>query len=274
MSLYVRKLDARQSDNLRSAAYVPPVVILHGLFGSGDNWASMARRLAQGRAVASVDITNHGRSPHSAHFSYPSMAADLWETLDAADIGRCILLGHSVGGKLAMVAALGRPQQVAALIVVDIAPKHYPPIHTVLIEAMQEVEAAAVGSRQAAESILRQRIANSDTRAFLLKSFVPSDDGENRHSIRRSVWRFHLAAIQADYNRVCDWPQVAGRYDGAVLCVVGEHSEYRDPRDAQLFRHQFPQAQEYVLKGAGHWAHVDAPDEFLQEMQRFLATVS
>ena len=192
MQLYTRKFDASQAENPDSIENILPLIILHGLFGSGDNWGFMARRLARLRPVVCVDITNHGRSPHSAHISYQSMADDVWETLDAADIGRCILLGHSMGGKLAMVAALGRRQQVAGLIVADIAPKNYPAIHIALMEVMQEVENAAVTTRQAAESILRRQVTDPDKRAFLLKSLVSHGEGDDQ----RYVWRFNLAAIR------------------------------------------------------------------------------
>jgi len=245
----------------------PPVVILHGLFGSGDNWLSIARAIQSEYAVLLPDLPNHGGSPHTQSFSYPQMAEAVVELLSDEEIPRCILTGHSMGGKTAMAVALKYPQRVERLCVVDIAPKADPARHAQILAAMQEVAEAGVHSRREAEAIMAQRLESARERAFLQKSLGEDDDGVYR-------WRLNLDLIRRDYETAIAWPYHAHDgvrpYEGEVLFIAGEKSDYLKQSDLSHIRELFPNASRREIAGAGHWVHADRPEEFLSVYRSFL----
>ena len=241
----------------------PPLVLLHGLFGSNENLGGVARALADRFTVYGLDLRNHGRSPHGRRMDYATMANDVRETLDAHALDRPALLGHSLGGKTAMELALTAPDRVERLVVVDIAPIAYDRRHDQELEALHALDLSSLRSRGDADRALAGDIPNKAIRQFLLKNLVRGDDGFE--------WRMPLETIYAEYEHIAAAPAAAGPYDGPAMFVRGGDSDYL-PRDAEpAIRKRFPEARIETVPGAAHWVHVDAPEAFLEIVGAFLA---
>lgn len=240
------------------------LVILHGLFGSGDNWHTLARRLQGERRVITADLRNHGRSPHSESFTFPAMASDVVELLAALGLSEADLLGHSLGGKVAMELALEHPDLVRRLIVADIAPKRYRPHHVELKDALLALDLRSITSRRDAERELAQRVPNRTVQLFLLKNLISDEGGGYR-------WRLNLEGIAANFEET-GVPIARGRsFDGPTLFLRGELSDYVDAQsDEPLIRSLFPRAQIETVRGATHWIHADQPDAVVDAVGRFL----
>ena len=241
-----------------------PLLILHGLFGSGDNWRSIARSLADRYQVILGDLRNHGASGHSASMTYADMAGDIAETLDSLQIETAYLVGHSMGGKAAMRFALDHPRRVGALVVVDIMPKPYPPHHTAVLRALAALEENTPRSRKEAGAVLARHIELPQVRAFLLKSVAPDAAGVYR-------WTLNSQAIQAAYHDIADWPELDATFEGPTLFVRGEASDYIASGDLQHARRWFPTAVQHEIRGAGHWVHADRREEFCDALGGFFA---
>lgn len=241
---------------------LPPVLLAHGLFGSGKNLGGLARRLAETRRVISVDMRNHGDSPHSPEHGYPALADDLAEVI-AAHGGQADVLGHSMGGKAAMMLALTRPAMVWRLVVMDIAPFAYGHNQTALIDAMESLDLAGLRLRSAADRQLAEQIPEPGVRAFLLQSLdLKSDPAQ---------WKFNLAALRAQMPQVVGWSEAPqGSFSGPVLALAGEASDYCGPAQVAALRAHFPQAEIRTVPGAGHWLHADRPAEVAQMVADFL----
>lgn len=241
-----------------------PILILHGLFGSLENWHTVAHRLAEKRRVVSIDLRNHGGSPHSPLFTYPLLASDVAGIIERLADRRVTLLGHSMGGKTAMELALSRGDLVERLIVVDIAPKRYLPRHEDLRDAMLSVDLAAIRSRREAEAALARRISDQALRLFLLKNLRRDDSG-------RFHWRLDLASIAANYANL--WAEIDGErsFSGPALFLRGALSTYILDEDLPSIRRRFPQARLETIEGAGHWLHADQPESLIQAVNRFCA---
>ena len=241
----------------------PPLVMAHGLFGQGRNFASLARRLAATRRVVTVDMRNHGAARHVAEMDYPAMADDLAGVVEAEG-GRAVVLGHSMGGKAAMVLALSRPDLLAGLIVADIAPVAYGHTHAGFVEAMQGVDLARVGRRSDADPMLRDAIPEAPLRAFLLQSLEVAG-GEAR-------WKLNLSAIAAAMPTLTgfpdDLPETA--YEGPALFLRGGASDYVPPSAEPRIRALFPAAEIETMAGAGHWLHAEKPDAFVATVAGWL----
>ncbi len=234
----------------------PALLIAHGLFGSARNWGVIARRLSDGREVLAVDMRNHGQSLHHPVHDYPAMAGDLAQVIEAE--GRPMdVIGHSMGGKAAMVLALSRPELVRKLVVLDIAPVEYGHTQQPQIDAMRRVDLAGVGSRGEAEA---QMQADPAIAPFLLQSL---DLSERR-------WRLNLDALEAAMETVIGFPEVEGRFDGPVLFLSGEESTYVLPEHRARIKALFPAARFARVKGAGHWVHADRPREVEAAVRVFL----
>lgn len=244
-----------------------PLLILHGLFGSGDNWRSIARSLSERCRVVLVDLRNHGSSGHSATMSYADMAGDIAETLDSLQIEAAHLVGHSMGGKAAMRFALEHQERVRSLVVVDIVPKPYPPHHASVLRALGALQESAPGSRQDADAVLARSIESPQVRAFLLKSVAPDAAGVYR-------WTLNASAIRAAYQDIAGWPELDAVFDGPTLFVRGEASDYIASGDLRYAQRWFPAAVQRDIKGAGHWVHADRRDEFCDALAGFLDGVA
>ena len=245
----------------------PPLVLLHGLFGSLSNWLGVGRALARQFTVLAVDQRNHGRSPHAAEMSYVSMAADLAEFLDAHGYEAAHLLGHSMGGKVAMQFALSYPARVKRLVVVDMSPRAMPPQHRGVIAALLAVDPASFRSRSELDAALAGRLPDVALRRFLLKNLRAGPSGELR-------WQIHLAAIHANYGALMAAVQGGRPFARPTLFLRGEHSDYITAGDAGEIARLFPDAQLRTVRGAGHWVHADAPAEFASVVAEFLSAAS
>ncbi len=244
------------------------VVLLHGLFGSGNNLGQLARGLNDDFRVFSVDLPDHGRSSWLERPSVAHYADRVAQWMDAQDLTEVLLVGHSLGGKVAMQIALMRSDLVHKLIVLDIAPKAYERRHDVIFLALRSVEAGRVGTRREAREILLRHLDEPQIADFLLTSAVPSEDGFIR-------WRFNLAGLEAGYVSILAAVGV-GRgealcFDGPVLFVRGAHSDYV-PTDAKTnFAPLFKRLQMVTVKNAGHWLHQEQPETVLTIVRRFFA---
>ena len=235
-----------------------PLLVAHGLFGSARNWGVIAKRLSARRPVAAVDMRNHGQSPWFDSHGYLDMADDLAR---AAGDGPVDVLGHSMGGKAAMVLALNRPELVRKLVVADIAPVGYAHTQMPMIDAMRTVDLAAMAARSDADRQLAEHIAEPAVRAFLLQSLdVPS----------RS-WRLNLDVLAAEMDEIIGFPDIGSRFDGPTLFLAGGESDYVTPDARPRIKALFPNAIFAKIPGAGHWLHADRPREFEAAVDAFLS---
>jgi pimeloyl-ACP methyl ester carboxylesterase len=241
----------------------PPLVLLHGLFGSSANWRGIAKRMSDSRRVLAVDMRNHGRSFNDEQMTYPAMAGDILDTLKAQGIGRADLLGHSMGGKAAMVVALEHPEKVNRLIVVDIAPVIYTHTHLPLIEAMMRIDVAGLKSRSEADEELEGSIEDRATRQFLLQSLEKTGEGYR--------WRLNLEALKRAMDDLVGFPDAAGSvFDGPTLFLYGAGSDYVQAEHRPRIERYFRNAEYEAIDNAGHWVHADQPGALVQSVRHFL----
>ncbi|MEW6307179.1 MAG: alpha/beta fold hydrolase [Verrucomicrobiota bacterium] len=240
-----------------------PLIVLHGLLGMSDNWATLSRRFGDTFRVLAVDLRNHGKSPHGGEMNYEVMAGDVRELLQREGIARARMLGHSLGGKVAMQFALMFPPMIERLVVVDIAPRDYAPQHTELIDAMLSLDLARFTQRQQIDEALAVRIPQLHLRQFLLKNLGRDESGAFR-------WKVNLPAIRQSYERLNQAPPATGSFAGKVLFVRGTRSDYIRAEDEAAIRQRFPRADIVDIAGAGHWVHADAPEEFFRVCHAFL----
>jgi len=241
----------------------PPVVLIHGLLASLSGWLAVARRLASGFSVYAVDLRNHGNSFHSMEFNYPVMAADLKRFLDGQGLARVHLVGHSLGGKVAMQFAADFPRHLSRLVVVDMTPRRYPPVLDELIVAVACLDPGRYADRTAAVAALETQIPCLTTRRFLAKNLVRGPDGRLR-------WRIGLAGIDANRREIYRQLDLQRPILHPSLFVVGENSDYVAPSDHALIRRVFLDSRIAVIEGAGHFVHVDAPGAFCTLVGEFL----
>jgi esterase len=249
--------------NFQTAGTGPPLLILHGLFGSLDNWAGISRRLASFCQVFTLDLRNHGRSPHSDSFNYDLMAADILEFLQTHSLPRANVLGHSMGGKVAMLFALRHPDQLGKLIVADMAPKAYPPVHREILDALLALDLASFKRRDQIDAALAPDIPQTAVRQFLLKNLATGDDGRLR-------WKLNLDAITRHYDELTLPIESESPSPGPALFIRGGRSDHVLDSDLDPIRHLFPQARFVTIPEAGHWVHADAPEAFAQAVVDFL----
>ena len=241
----------------------PPLCLLHGLFGRGQNFGALARQLSAKFRVVSLDLRNHGASPHVPGMAYADMAGDVLRTLAAMGALPCRLLGHSMGGKVAMTAALAAPDQVTRLVVADIAPVSYSHHNASVAAALQALPLSPGLDRRMAETTLGQAMPDQSVRRFLLQNLAFG---------AAPVWKIGLAEIAAGMADIEGWPPAAAvlRYDGPVLFVAGERSDYVTAEGLQAAHPLFPHMRLVKLPGAGHWLHADQPALFADAVEAFL----
>jgi len=241
-----------------------PLLIVHGLFGSGRNWGVIARRLADSRDVCAVDQRNHGASFWSDRHDYPAMADDLAEVIASLG-GRADVLGHSMGGKAAMQLALTQGHLIRRLVVADIAPIAYSHDQTRHIDAMRALDLTGVTTRGEADRRLAETVPDEGLRAFFLQSLDLKAEGGAR-------WRLNLDALEASMPAIVGWPGTQGRFDGPTLFLSGAESHYVKPEYRETIRSLFPAARFAKIPGAGHWLHAEKPREFEETVRVFLDT--
>jgi len=246
----------------------PPLVIIHGLFGSLDNFGVISQKLSDQFRIFAVDARNHGRSPHSELMDYPEMAGDIAEFIGEGPIrvatggGPAFVLGHSMGGKVAMELALSRRELVEALIVVDIAPRAYPPWHREILDALQDLDLSKCTDRRQLEAALEPSIPDLGLRRFLLKNATRLPEGQ-------FSWKMNLDSIAQNYGRLGETITPGRTFDRPTLFIQGAESEYFDQRDEEEVRRMFPSAEFAVIPGARHWVHSDAPEAFIRTVREF-----
>lgn len=242
----------------------PGVLILHGLFGQARNWAAVAKGLADDYRLVSVDLPNHGRSSWTGDVSYPSVAAGVAGFMTGHELEGAAVVGHSMGGKVAMALALTRPDLVGGLVVVDIAPVPYAHGIRRHMEAMQALPLDKVTSRESADRMLAGGVDDPAVRALLLSNLAREEDGY--------VWRINLDGLHDGADVIHGFPDMGGaRYEGRTLFVAGETSDFIGEEHKEPIGSLFPNARHAVVKGAGHWVHADKPEETIDLLRTFLA---
>ncbi|GHD92607.1 esterase [Pseudocitrobacter sp. RIT415] len=247
---------AQSAQNLHNNS---PIMLVHGLFGSLDNLGVLARDLVTDHDILQVDMRNHGLSPRADEMNYPAMAQDLLDTLDAHNIEKATVIGHSMGGKAVMALTALAPERIEHLVAIDIAPVDYHVRrHDEIFAAINAVTRAGVSSRQQAATVMREFLAEEGVIQFLLKSFV---DGE---------WRFNVPVLWDQYPHIVGWETIPA-WDHPALFIPGGNSPYVTEAYRDDLLSQFPQARAHVIAGAGHWVHAEKPDAVLRAIRRYLA---
>jgi len=239
-----------------------PIVVLHGLFGSSDNWLTQAKLLANHYKVYSVDLRKHGQSPHSDDFDYPAMVEDLNEFVASNRLQNTVIIGHSMGGKAAMNFALAHPDKLSKLIVVDIAPKAYNLEHYTIAEGLKAIPVGKISSRNEADEILSKHVPEPDVRQFLLKNL-------QRKSARGFSWKINLPVISAKLGNIGLDLQFPGTFDKPALFIRGSRSKYIANEDWTRITEVFPKA-ELETMDTGHWVQAEKPQEFADVVVRWL----
>jgi pimeloyl-ACP methyl ester carboxylesterase len=242
-----------------------PAIILHGLFGQSDNWVTVGRRIADQFRVYIPDQRNHGQSPHTAIHSFPAMADDLAEFIEEYQIENPVLIGHSMGGKVAMTYALENPGKVQKLVIIDISPRKYPEriTHTQIISQMMGIDLESTKTRGEVEKILDLKIPDPRVRMFILKNLYYKIDGN-------LAWRLNLDAINQSMDLLFDGIRSESQYKGPTLFIRGGKSDYVPDEDTALIKSMFPKANIKTIPGASHWVHADVPEELCILLSDFL----
>jgi len=239
-----------------------PLIILHGLFGSSDNWRNIATQLSEGRKVISVDLPNHGQSPHTDNVSYQAMADAVANLIKELGLKRVDIIGHSIGGKVAMTLTANYPEQVQSLIVVDMAPKRYPDRHSDIFDALLAVDLPKLTRRSEADVVLAKTIFNKAIRQFLLMNLVKRNE--------QLKWQLNLTVLAQQYPKLIEAVCEGISIKRSSLFIRGALSDYIEDDDVTLIKQQFSDTNIVTIEKAGHWVHAEKPDEFLSTVEAFL----
>lgn len=250
--------------NFKELGKGKPLIVLHGLFGSLDNWSSLGRQWAEKNRVFLVDLRNHGKSPHTADHNYPVMANDIVDFIDQHQLSDVTLLGHSMGGKVVMETALQRPDLVAQLIVADMSPRPFSRGHDDIFEAMNALDFSSITSRKEIETVLMEKLQDLGVVLFLSKNIKRSPDGFE--------WKFNKLVLEQSYENILKPIQASATFDKPTLFLKGENSNYIRSEDEKNIVQFFPQAQIKTVLNAGHWLHADNPKQFFEEVSLFIGT--
>jgi esterase len=253
-----------------------PIIILHGLYGSADNWYSIGRELAAGHAVYLIDQRNHGKSPHHPEHNYDVLSHDLFEFMVRQHINKSVIMGHSMGGKTALAFGMRYPEMVDKMIIVDISPLGYDnqessidANHKSIILALQSIDPDLIISREDADKKLQPTLSTPYVRQFLLKNLKRTPDGKFRWALNIQALAENMPAILAgvisetktDPRNIPQFP---------LLFLKGERSIYISTRDEEAIHHYFPWAGLEVIPGASHWVHADQPHAFVDAVNKFI----
>lgn len=240
----------------------PGLIILHGLFGSASNFRTLAKQFGEHYTVYCLDLRNHGKSPHDDEISFEAMASDIIEFMDNHDIEKTAVMGHSLGGKVAMQIALNHPSRISKLIAGDIAPVEYPHHHDRIFEGLNEVSRRFPASRKEAGIILEDYVEIPDVRLFLLTNLTRTDDGA-------LVWRINVNGLESGYENLAAKPY-GTVYTGPALFIRGALSDYVRQEYFPAIYELFPTAEIITLAGTGHWLHAEKPKEYTEIVLEFL----
>ena len=239
-----------------------PIILLHGIFGSSDNWLTQARMLSSRYHTYAVDLRNHGQSPHDDVFDYPSMADDILEFTETHKLQDPVLMGHSMGGKVAMNFALAHPEQIKRLIVVDIAPKSYNMRHYTILEGLQAIPIDTITTRDEADAALAAFVEEPDVRQFLLKNIQRKPEGGFK-------WKLNLPVIADNIENIGVDLQFDGKFEKPTLFIRGARSNYVKDEDLTRIREVFPSSKVETLE-TGHWVPAEKPKEFVALVEKWL----
>ena len=257
MTLHYRMLGEQAGPNTLS------IIILHGVFGTSDNWQSFGKAISDHYRVYLIDQRNHGQSPHSEEFNYQVMADDLKEFVEEQQLDRPVIIGHSMGGKAAMFFAVRYPELLSKLIVVDIAPRSYPVHHQAVLAALGAVAIDKIESRQEAEAQMEPYVAEAGIRQFLLKNLKRTDTGFG--------WKLNLPVIRDNIEAIGVAVPKDTSFTKPTLFIRGEQSDYVQEGDEELIERIFPAARIVTISGAGHWVHAEQPQALLDSINAFLS---
>ena len=259
-------------ENLDAQEQVP-LLILHGLLGSMDNWRSQAQRLAAKRPVITMDLRNHGNSPHLSGMSYREMYEDVIKVARQLHIGKFDLLGHSMGGKIAMQMALAQEEikeiTVNRLIVVDIAPRPYPLWHQQTLQAIMQAPVETMESRQELNDYLEESIPDQTERNFMIKNLRRANSSDD--SDRGFRWKVNLAEIAKNYLKIAGFSTAQQIYTNETLFIRGENSAYIREQDYPLIQALFPNSTILTIQNSGHLPHFEQADKFFHQVDTFLS---
>lgn len=250
-----------------------PIIILHGLYGSSDNWHSIARALSESFTVYTVDLRNHGNSPHDAVHTYQALADDVFEFMNRLQLNKAIFIGHSMGGKVALKFGQDHPELVEKMIIVDISPTGYNGTetpetinHRNIIQSLLELNPDTVLSREEADRKLQSRIPSNKVRQFLLKNL-------KRNTTGGFYWNMNIPALAENMDAIFQGVLPDENHaapDFPILFIKGEQSEYIRPHDMEVIHRFYPHSEMTVIPGAGHWIHAEQPEAFLKAVRTFL----
>ena len=240
-----------------------PLLILHGYFGMGDNWKSLANQFAEDYEVHLIDQRNHGRSFHAYDFDYELLVEDLFKYIQHHNLEKVLLLGHSMGGKVAMLFAVTFPEYVHKLIVADISPKYYKPHHQQILAALNAVNFEIQDTRNKVEDTLKIYIQEQEHLQFLLKNVY-------RKTKEQLGFRFNLVSLTENNSEVGEALPLFTEFEGETLFLKGENSNYITENEFELIEAHFPNAKIVTVKNAGHWLHAENPTQFYTEVVSFL----
>jgi esterase len=242
----------------------PWLVLIHGLFGNADNLAGIKRHFEAHFNVISVDLPDHGELPWTAGFDISNAAKSIYEILQSLSITTTAVLGHSLGGKVAMRLALDHPDSVSHLIVADIAPVSYQHSHQAVFDGLNAVPLETITSRKDAESAMAQHVKEPGVRQFLLKSLYQKENGD-------WAWRFNVRGLYDSYQHIIDWEQTNQRFNGITLFIKGAESDYITAAHRDAIARYFPNAKAHIIEGTGHWLHAEKPAAFNTVVERTLS---
>lgn len=241
-----------------------PFLILHGFLGMGDNWKTLGKRFSEtGFQVHLIDQRNHGHSFHSDQFDYESMSKDLKKYIHHHSIESCVMLGHSMGGKTAMLFSTMYPNMIERLIVADISPRFYPVHHDAILEGLSSLDFSKVESRGEADEALSKYVTDFGTRQFLLKNLYWKEKGQ-------LALRMNLEVLKEQVSEVGEALPLHSKFEKPTLFLRGDKSEYVMPNDESLIKQHFPFAEIKTVSNAGHWLHAENPNGFYDEVINFL----
>ena len=240
------------------------IIILHGFLGMGDNWKSLGKKWADnGFCVHLLDMRNHGKSFHNNEFNYEVMTQDVIDYLESKEVKNIHVIGHSMGGKIAMHLAVKKPHLINKLIVVDIAPKMYPSHHDEIIDGLTLLEENELGSRKKADELLSKTIKEPGIRQFLLKNLYRNEDNQLK-------FRINLKVIKEKIHEIGKELPDKLQFKGSVLFVRGDHSDYITSDDKKKIFHHFPNASIKSIQNSGHWVHAEQPVAFFNIVNDYL----
>lgn len=250
--------------NYREAGEGPrSIIILHGLFGMSDNWMTLARKIGEKFRVIVPDMRNHGQSPHSDSWDYKAMAEDVVELIEDLDLEWPVILGHSMGGKVAMKLAVTNPEIMSKLIVADIAPRYYPVGHQLILDALKSVDFGLANSREDVETVLADKITNPGIRLFLMKNLGRDNEKELK-------WKFNLNVIAEKIDNAGEEIRIKTPINIPTLFIRGALSDYIRQNDISEIEEKFDDVKVETLDDAGHWLHADQPLGFMKMVEDFI----